>query len=1177
MKRFISEFRIPVFIISIILSFSFSTSAQEIVQVAAGEYMTAFRTSNGRLYSTKWIGNTSATPYDVGLSNVIDASGAQYSVVALNSAGEVYVVGISNTSGPYATLVPTDYLGNPFKGNTKVYGLYQCYLTIRDGKVWYWGTGDILNQKGGANITAPIQLTAPSGKTMKKLVATSPTAVGGLTTLWGLATDGTLWQWDRTHTTPFQVSFPGGIAQDITMIDEKAFIVKTATDLFAWGYFPSYAGARSQYEVPGVQSIKAKWEAAGCVFPIKEMVGNANSLHIIDANDNMFASGSMSQGEVGNGQELSPWRTAPIPWNWDWSNGNNMVAPTQIPGKFKNLCSGNTITFYKYVQDMGGNWYSWGRNKSFSLGNGLTLAAYGGQGYDQFPNALNIPAPTLVTPLTQTWTILPFNPTAPRPPFANAGVNQYINTNTTTLYGSGSWQQEGSLTKYEWTKSSGPNATIVSPTSKNTVVNGLTNGTYVFKLKVTNNTGVTASSIVTVVVGGSTPTPPVNQAPTANAGEDQTITLPLNTATLTGTGNDADGTIASYSWVKLSGPTATITSPSSANTTIKSLIAGTYTFELTVKDNAGATATSTVKIVVQAAANQAPAANAGANQTITLPINTATLTGSGNDADGTIASYNWVKLSGPNATITNPSSATTTIKSLVAGVYTFELTVKDNAGATATSTVKITVQSMANQAPTADAGQDQTITLPANTATLTGTGIDTDGTISSYSWVKLSGPTATISSPSSATTTVKSLVAGTYSFQLTVKDNAGATATSTVQIIVQSVSNRAPEANAGTTQTITLPTNSVTLNGSGTDSDGSIAGYTWRKISGPTQANISSPNSASTSVSSLVQGTYNFELSVTDNLGSIGKDTVIIIVNSSANKAPEVNAGQDQSINEPTSVVTLTGTAVDYDGSISAWKWTKTSGPSATINSQNSAQTTISGLTSGVYIFTLSVTDDRGLTASDDVQVTVVRANRNQPPVANAGNDISITLPQNYVRPTGTATDSDGSIVSYKWTKISGPSNFFFFILNSTSPTPTIYGLKAGVYEFKFTVTDNSGAQAFDILTVTVNAKGKRTSNYKNEESIKTSSNNNLKQSLKIYPNPVQSSFTTEITGFDYGEEIIISVTDLSGRTLLKNKIKSNGSTDVLKLDISNFKTGTYFLNATSLKKNVSTKIVKAN
>ncbi|MEP6711004.1 MAG: hypothetical protein ABJA37_01245, partial [Ferruginibacter sp.] len=83
-----------------------------------------------------------------------------------------------------------------------------------------------------------------------------------------------------------------------------------------------------------------------------------------------------------------------------------------------------------------------------------------------------------------------------------------------------------------------------------------------------------------------------------------------------------------------------------------------------------------------ATSNQAPSANAGNNISITLPVNTTTLNGSGTDADGTISSYAWVKISGPAAgTLTNANTATATAGSLVQGVYSYQLTVTDNGGA----------------------------------------------------------------------------------------------------------------------------------------------------------------------------------------------------------------------------------------------------------------------------------------------------------------------------------------------------------------------------------------------------------------------------------------------------------------------------------------------------------------
>ncbi|UAY51509.1 carboxylesterase family protein [Ferruginibacter albus] len=278
--------------------------------------------------------------------------------------------------------------------------------------------------------------------------------------------------------------------------------------------------------------------------------------------------------------------------------------------------------------------------------------------------------------------------------------------------------------------------------------------------------------------GGTTTT---NQAPTVNAGGDIAITSPVNNAVVTGTASD-DGSIAKYAWTQVSGPaTATILTPATAATTISNLTtAGTYTFRLTVTDNAGLTKSDDVNITVNAAAaNKAPVASAGADQTITLPTNSVTLKGSATDADGTIKTYAWTKVSGPSSgTIASPSAATTAINSLAAGTYTFRLTATDNSNATGYDDVVVTVNAAAttNKAPVANAGADQTITLPANSVTLKGSATDADGTIKTYAWTKVSGPSSgTIASPSAATTVINSLIAGVYTFRLTTTDNSNAT------------------------------------------------------------------------------------------------------------------------------------------------------------------------------------------------------------------------------------------------------------------------------------------------------------------------------------------------------------------------------------------------------------------
>ena len=583
------------------------------------------------------------------------------------------------------------------------------------------------------------------------------------------------------------------------------------------------------------------------------------------------------------------------------------------------------------------------------------------------------------------------------PPTANAGTDQSITLpiSTVSLTGSGS-DADGTISSYNWTKISGPaSSTITNANSASTTVTGLVQGVYQFQLKVTDNDGATALDTVQITVNAA------NIAPTANAGADQSITLPTNTVSLSGSGTDADGTISSYSWTKISGPASgTITNANTASTSVTGLVQGVYQYQLKVTDNDAATGLDIIQVTVNAAANVSPAANAGTDQSITLPTNSVSLTGSGTDGDGTIAGYAWTKISGPaSGTITNANTASTSVTGLVQGVYQFQLKVTDNDAATALDTVQITVNA-ANIPPTANAGADQSITLPTNTVSLSGSGTDADGTISSYNWTKMSGPASgTITNTTSATTTVTDLVPGTYQFQLKVTDNDGATDLDTVQVTVNAA-NIPPTANAGPDQSITLPTNTVSLLGSGTDPGGTISAYSWTKISGPSSGTITNANSASTTVTGLVQGVYQFQLKVTDNNGATALDTVQITVNAAANIAPTANAGTDQSITLPTNTVSLNGSGTDADGTISSYSWTKISGPaSGTITNATSAATTVTGLVQGVYQFQLKVTDNNGATAVDTVQVTVNAANI--PPTANAGTDQSITLPINTVSLNG--------------------------------------------------------------------------------------------------------------------------------------------------------------------------------
>lgn len=649
-----------------------------------------------------------------------------------------------------------------------------------------------------------------------------------------------------------------------------------------------------------------------------------------------------------------------------------------------------------------------------------------------------------------------------QPPSVNAGSNITITlpTNSTNISGSAN-DTDGSIVSYTWTQRSGPSSANLSGTSSSTLTcNNLLEGTYTFRLTATDDDGASAFDEINVVVNPEA----ANIPPSANAGNNQTINLPTNSTTISGSGSDPDGSITSYTWQKISGPSASLANTNSPTLTVNSLVEGIYTFRLTVTDDDGATGTDQITITVLAI-NQNPNSNAGEDIIITFPTNSTTLNGSGSDPDGTIQSYAWTQLNGPStATIGSPANAITNVSSLIEGTYQFLLTVTDNDNAQDTDIAQVIVEpASANIAPNANAGEDIFIKLPNNSVTINGIASDVDGTITDYSWVVFSGPsTYTLINENTTTVTIENMVAGTYTLRFTVTDDDGATDVDPVKInVAEENVNVIPVANAGPNKSITLPTNSVVLNGSAIDNDGSIQTISWQQLSGPSTATLVNQNTLTLTANDLVEGSYNFELEVTDNDGATDTDNATVTV-SAVNQAPNVSAGPDQTVNLPNNTLSITGSATDTDGIISSTDWSKVSGPTVDINIVDNTLE-LSNLIEGVYTFRFSATDDEGAVSNDNVRVFVISSN--QLPTVDAGNDIILTLPVNSVNITASANDPDGNIETYTWSKISGPA---VTVNNTTTKTISVSNMMEGVYEFTITVTDNDGGSNSDNVIIEV-------------------------------------------------------------------------------------------------------------
>ena len=140
---------------------------------------------------------------------------------------------------------------------------------------------------------------------------------------------------------------------------------------------------------------------------------------------------------------------------------------------------------------------------------------------------------------------------------------------------------------------------------------------------------------------------------------------------------------------------------------------------------------------------------------------------------------------------------------------------------------------------------------------------DSDGTIVTYQW-SWPGGSAEGVNPS-----IELTREGPVDILLTVTDNGGATATDRVRVLVQPTANIPPVAVARAQPASGLAPLTVDLDGrASTDEDGTIVSYSWDTGSDTVTGPVVSRT--------FPTGTYEVVLTVTDNQGATGTDTVTV-------------------------------------------------------------------------------------------------------------------------------------------------------------------------------------------------------------------------------------------------------------------------------------------------------------
>jgi PKD domain len=468
------------------------------------------------------------------------------------------------------------------------------------------------------------------------------------------------------------------------------------------------------------------------------------------------------------------------------------------------------------------------------------------------------------------WT---FQTTAP-PPVANPGPNQTAKLgNTVVLNGGASTNPSGAGTlTYSWRFTSRPAGSIAT-LNFDTIVNPSfvvdVDGTYVIQLTVSN--GV-ASSSANVLVSTT------NSPPVAVAGPNQTAAVGSKVV-LNGSGSsDIDGDPLTFHWALIlvpSGSTAALTGANTVSPTFVVDTAGKYMAQLVVNDGLFNSNPSSVTITTQ---NTAPVANAGSNQVV-VSGSLVHLNGSAStDVDGDPLTYQWTLITlptGSTAALSNPTVVSPTFTADLTGTYVAQLVVNDGKVNSTAATVTITTNAV--QAPTANAGPNQTVGH-GTTVGLSGGGTDPQGLPLTFKWAlttKPAGSTAVLSSTTVVSPTFVADLPGSYVAQLIVNNGFLSSAPSTVTI---TTTNTPPVSNAGADQNVRVGI-TVTLDGSGSsDADHDPLTYSWSLLSRPdgSAATLSAATSSSPTFVADVIGTYVAQLIVNDGLANSAPTTVMI-------------------------------------------------------------------------------------------------------------------------------------------------------------------------------------------------------------------------------------------------------------------------------------------------------------
>lgn len=667
------------------------------------------------------------------------------------------------------------------------------------------------------------------------------------------------------------------------------------------------------------------------------------------------------------------------------------------------------------------------------------------------------------------------------PPSAYAGPDlQYLLSTPArvlTLQGAFSRDGNGDALRFAWKQLAGPTVALSDVQTSRPTFSVSRAGQYTFELTVRDPAGNVGVSTVTHTVHTAEDT-----VPTARIDAPERV-LTAEVFTLGGSASSpgGDGSQLTYAWRQVGGPVGLLENDTQVDARFSSPSPGLAEFELVVTDATGLRSLPALASVRINASNDEVPVTAVAQALIHTTVGTVVeldarpSTNGVEDPQGTQLNHLLRLVEGPRTELyPTAQRGLWRMAPVLEGTYRLTVRAQDGNGAGRPVDIHVVVDSSTAHVPRPSAATLSAGTVGQSLTLSTSDTTDTDNQFLKPFWVQVAGVNVGLADPGATLTDLRPRVAGPLRFQMRLTDGEFISAPFNVEGTVGADPNRAPTANAGTDVMASVAT-PVLLNGSASvDPDGDALAFHWEAAVGFAGLELTGTDTATPSFTAYVAGAYTLTLVVSDGRLQSAPDTVRVLVSGSGgggggNLAPVANAGEprDVLVNTP---VTLNGAAsVDPNGDSLAYRWQVTGPGSPPVDRADQVEASFVPTTQGIYRVQLTVQDPGGLRDTVQVDLNALQTLDNQPPVANAGMDVTVPRGGSATLDGSASTDPDGNALSHTWTLLSGPVPVSGLTPNMAQVTLTFP--YEGLYAFKLVVSDGVAASE-DTVVVEVLANG---------------------------------------------------------------------------------------------------------